>query len=576
MTTVEHACLSVLALLAATATSAADPRLTLTHEPPPRHLRMRPRVVAQAGAAVSSATPMPAAPPPVSIVPSADDEGVVVRDLRQSVSFNLDLGYQVESASPSGRHSLGGRQPISGQDYAALRSYGFGEAFGSTRGLGLASLSTYFAARFQAVTKLRFTPAGENEVAVAPPIASWFERSGVEVRYGWAEVRDFLPARWGLSKLRFRAGSQHVYGPWMMHLDGAMLAYDGPILTAAMYSGIRHSDYTRDQSDKRPGVFGTSMRFDLRGLPTPVPIALQSEFLAIGESTEAQQPASRSAVLQGDWRPRRDVAMIGQFRFLDNGLPGESLRAASQRLEVRARYKQVTNLVFDVMHRTSADWRWDPSLVAPDANNDPTVARRYLDLGPVVPQFVGSVRAGTLIAENVDLFVRGAFSADGSSDDAPQSAYSAPYLELASAVEIRVRRQVAFGASLLTRNTSHLVLDQPVEDQRNSPQMLPAAASRGDDGFTEAGASLKMTLGARRFSTLFELYGRRSRYAQIYVDPLLPIPVDDLRIGGRITLDAWVGTRMRLFAAYDVSSAIDLYPEISGYRSLRLMMSGAY
>ncbi len=47
-------------------------------------------------------------------------------------------------------------------------------------------------------------------------------------------------------------------------------------------------------------------------------------------------------------------------------------------------------------------------------------------------------------------------------------------------------------------------------------------------------------------------------------------------LGGRFTLDAWVGERVRIFAAYDVSSALELAPEINGYRSLRLMLTGVY
>ena len=566
---VKPVALAALAILGGTA--AADPRLVLTREPPPRTLRMRPRAVAQTTPPPArTATPMPAAPPPMSRAPEpADDRSAVVRDLRQKVSFSIDLGYQVESATPTGKASLGGNTPVPGMDYATLRSYGFGEIFASTRGLGLQSLSSYVAIRFQAVEKDRFTPLVGPDVAVSPPIASWFERSGVEIRTGWGEARDFLPSRWGLSKVRFRGGSQYVYGPWITHLDGFLLAYDGPILTGSLYGGIRHSDYTRDQSDRRPGVFGSSVRFDLRGLPTPVPIAVQGEYLALDAASEAQQPASSSSMLQGDWRPRRDIAMITQFRWLNGD-------AASQRLEVRARYRQVTNLVFDIMHRTSADWRWDPSLTAPDRDGDPTIARRYLDLGPVVPQCVGSLRAGTLIAENVDLFVRGAFSADAGDENDPASSYAAPYVELAAAVEIRLRRQVAIGASLLTRNTNHEVPEMPIQDLPGSTQMLPPVDARGEEGFTEIGASLKMTLGARRFSTLFEAYGRRMRYGDLYVDPLLEVPVDDVRIGVRVTLDAWVGTTLRLFAAYDVSSAFDLYPDITGYRSLRLMMSGVY
>lgn len=555
-------------LLALAPVATADPRLKITHEPPPRSLRMRPRAVAQTTPPARKPTPMPAAPPPMSRAPDGDDPGSALRDLRQNVSFSLDLGYQVESARPTGRSTLGGDVPDPRRDFKTLRAYGFGEAFLSTRGLGLASLSTYFAMRFQIAQRFGVRSDTGETSYLAPPIATWFERTGVDARVGWAEVRDFLPKSWGLSKLRFRAGGQHVYGPWVTHLDGALLSYDGPIVTASIYAGIRHSDYTRDQSDQRPGVFGASLQFDLRGLSTPIPIALQGEYLALGASSDTQQPSSSNGLLQGDWRPRRDIAVILQLRTLDGN-------SSSQRVEVRARYREVTNLVFDLMHRSEFDWRWDPSLVAPDRDGDPTSARRYLDLGPVVPQFVGSVRAGTLIAENVDLFARAAFSADARGADDRPSSYIAPYVELGGALEVRLRRQVALGASLLTRNTNREVT-VPIQDLRNQPQMLPSVESRGEEGFTEAGGSLKMTLGARRFSTLLEVYGRRVRYGELYVDPLLEIPTDDLRFGGRITLDAWVGRSVRLFAAYDVSSAIDLHPEVTGYRSLRMMISGMY
>lgn len=553
---------------------ARDPRLVLRHEPLPR-LRMRPRVAERPPAADQARAQ---APPPRRVLPRPpvasattfvrdpdEERGAALRDLDNPVSFSIDLGYQVESASPSGRASLGGSAPRPGEDYASLRSYGFGEVFASTRGLGLTSLSTYFAVRFQVARELRVT--GMRDIDVAPPISNWFTRSGLEVRTGWAEMRDFLPRRWGLSKLRVRAGSQYVYGPWVTHLDGVLASYDGPILTASGYSGYRHSDYTRVQDDARPQITGGSLRVDLRGLPSPLPLAIQAEYLRLGESRASRQPGSTSGLVQGDWRPGRDIALIGQLRLLD----GE---VASQRLEVRARYRQVTNLVVDLVHRTADDWRWDPSLTAPD--QEPLTARRYLDLGPVVPQLLGSIRAGTLIAENVDLFVRGAFSADTSSPGDPPSAWAAPYLELGGALEVRVRRRVAFGASLLTRATSRELLTQPLEDTRYSPQALPPTQTIGEEGFTELGTSLRMTLGARRFSTLLELYGRNTRFAALYMDPLLEVPTDDLRLGGRVTLDAWVGDHVRLFAAYDVSSALDLAPEITGYRSLRLMMSGVY
>ena len=59
-------------------------------------------------------------------------------------------------------------------------------------------------------------------------------------------------------------------------------------------------------------------------------------------------------------------------------------------------------------------------------------------------------------------------------------------------------------------------------------------------------------------------------------DPAQAVPTSDLRFGGRVTLEAWVSNQLRMFAAYDLSSAIDAQPEISGYRSLRLIVSGVY
>ncbi|MBA3463109.1 MAG: hypothetical protein H0T46_24345 [Deltaproteobacteria bacterium] len=566
-------------VLVLASTAAADPRLVLTHEPPPRHLKMRPRTVAQTSPSARTPTPMPAAPPPLARAEPALEQTVALRDLRDRVSFEIGVGYQVESANPSGRSSLGARAPVVGQDYAKLRSYGFADVYGSTRSLGLASLSSYFAVRFQAARRLEYSPAPGQTVAVPPPIATWFERSGVDIRYGWAELRDFLPPRWSLSKVRLRAGGQHVYGPWIIHLDGGLIAYDGKIVTASGYAGYRHSDYTRDQSDQRPAVAGASLRVDLRGLKTPIPLALQAEALSMGASrisASSYQPQSESTMLQGDWRPRRDVAVIGQFRALDR-------KAASQKLEVRARYKQVTNVVFELTHHTMNDWQWDPAVHIPDA--DPTAAKRYLDLGPVVPQFIGSARAGTLIAENVDLLIRGAFATEGSKrvTDASgtreiKNSFAAPYLELGGAVEIRLRRTLAMGLSLLSRQTSHPLPEDefPIFDQKDVPQQLPRTESRGEEGFTELGGSLRMSLGARKFSSLVEFYGRRTRYAPLYTDPTLLIPESDLRFGGRFTLDAWVGDRVRISAAYDVSSALELAPEITGYRSLRLMLTGVY
>jgi hypothetical protein len=556
-----------LLLLLVAGPAAADPLAGLSHDPIPRHLRMRPRVTAQAPSPSKPPrprVPMPAAPTVSSTTPEPIEGLDGIRDVHEPVSFSLNLGYQVDGARPSGQAGLSSPAPVQGRDYSSLRSYGFGEAFLSTRGIGVASLETYFALRFQAARKVQT----DGDVPVPSPIATWFERSGFELRTGWAEIKDFLPARFGLQELRFRAGDQFVYGPWIVHLDGGYLTYEGKTLTASVYSGARHSDYTRDQSTRRPVAAGGSLRIDLRGLTNAVPIAVEGQVLTLTKSDETGEGQVDTELAQIDWRPRTDVAVIGQLRGVNGAL-------ANQRIEVRTRYKQVTNFVFDVMRRYEADWRWDPSLVT-RPTEDPTEARRYLDLGPVLPQLIASARAGTLIRENIDLLGRFAIATDLVDPGQPVNTFSSPYVELAGALEVRLRRQIALGFSALSRQNKREVAteDQLILDEHGPIDRLPKDTQIGEDGFLELGTSVRMTLGARRFSAVVEVYGRNTRYAVIYRDPITPLPPNEVHGGGRFTVDAWVGRKVRLFVSYDVSSAIDTAPDISGYKSLKLIVTG--
>ncbi|HEU0033216.1 MAG TPA: hypothetical protein VFQ53_21435 [Kofleriaceae bacterium] len=562
-----------LAVLAVTTVAHADPpKLRLEREPAPRTLRMRPKHVAQTSSPPPAAKriPMPAAPAVSATSPDPIDGIDGIRDVRQPVSFSVALGYQVDGARPSNRAGLGSPAPVVGQDYATLRSYGFGEAFLSTRGLGFDSLETYFAVRFQAARKLLTDEdLGEPREVVPAPIATWFARSGTELRTGWAELKDFLPKRLGLSKLRVRAGDQFVYGPWILHMDGLYATYEGPALTVALYGGPRHSDYTREQTEKRPLAGGASLRFDLRGLQDKVPIAVAGEIMTLSKSDETGEASVDTSLIQADWRPRRDVAVIAQVRGVNGAM-------ANQRVEVRTRYKQVTNFVFDVMRRFQADWRWDPSLVS-RPTEDITEARRYLDLGPVVPQLIASARAGTLIRENIDLLGRIAYATDLLEDGEPVNTFSRPYLELAGALEVRLRRQAAVGFSVLSRRIAQPdVPAQPILDEHGPINALPSDSDVGEDGFLELGTTLKMTLGARRFSAMVEGYARRTRYSVLYRDPIAPLPDTELHGGGRFTVDAWVSPKVRIFASYDVSTVLDTAPDINGYKSLRLVLSGVY
>jgi len=568
--------LVILAVIAPAAARAEPLQLKLTHEPPPRHLKMRAGVRAAAAASAKLPAPVLAAPEPAPV--TVRQEPAQIRDLQARVSARVNLGYVVDGTQSTPPPNADPRI------HDTIRAYGFGEGYLSTHGVAFDSLSSYFAGKFQLVHQnLVYAPEALNAdrnngyIERPAPLATWFDRSGFEPRAAWAEVKDFLGSK-TLAPLRIRAGQQYVYGPWVLHFYGAVVGWDGKLFRGTAYLGSYVPDYALAPSvpQSRPGVGGGSLRFDLRDLAHPIPITLAAESVNLTSGTNAD--TSNHNQLEIDWRPRRDFALIAQARQLANKFVNEHVQA-------RARYKEVTNFVFDLTHRASTDWRWDPTVIDPD----PVAARRYLDLGPVLPQLVASVRAGTLIAENIDVYLRGAAAADLARD--LRDTYSGSYLEGGGALEVRLRRTLAIGASTLSRQQTNRD-DQPMAeiiDTPDRPDAIPvnASAQMGERGFTEIGATARLSLGARKFSLLVEAYGRRTRYSQTYC-AIVP-PASDCRSaldtgiqqigyrgGGRAQIDAWIGNNLRLFASYDLSTSLEFTPAITGYKSLRLMMEGIY
>ena len=579
--------LGVLVLLCGTA--AADPDLRVRHAPAPQHLVMRRTAAAPStGPAIAPARAGVRDPARVTVPnPHAAEEDSIggvggLRDPNQPVTFQLDAGYAIdgtEAASPS--TSLGGRTVTPDADYARIRAYGFGDAYVGTHGVGYAGLQTFFAARLE-LTKpfqLQTFTGGPTDAPLAPPIADWFSTSNLMIRAVWGELHGISERAW-LAPLRVRAGEFYVYGPWVAHIRGALAAWEGKIVTLSAYQGVRAPDYASVDalSLAQATVQGASLRVDLRAL-TSLPIAITGQFMALGAIDGT--PETHHADIDIDWRPRRDIVVRSEARWLDGQL-------ANEHLQLRGRYKQQTNLVFDLQIRSSADWRWDPSLTQQDEVGD---ARRYLDLGPVVPQVIGSARAGTVLFDNIDILLRGALASEvNTKTDIDTSAYSAPYVEGAAAADIRLRRTITIGASVLTRRTtvSDAKLPAPVVDLAGTPQPLADIRHIGQYGFVEGGLSAKMSLGARRFSAAVEVYARRTHYEESYctasaTGDACATPVtssapftEDIRGGGRVSVDAWVNRHLRLFAQYDVSSALAMAPEITGYKSLRLVMEGVY
>jgi hypothetical protein len=578
-----------LALLCIATTAAAEPATLVLDHQPATHLKMRPhrRAAQTTPASAPSAPPKPAEPAPQPVEPAS--EPARVRDLSQRVSARVNLGYvvdgtQLNAATPV--FAPGAHDNTTDAYFSKIRAYGFGEGYLSTHGVAFDSLSSYFAGRWILVhqnerfapnsLELQDTPGNSTR---PPPVATWFERSGFEPRAAWIEAKDFMPQKW-LAPLRIRGGEQYVYGPWVLHFYGAVAGWDGKLVRGTLYGGSYVPDYTFNPAlpSARAAIGGGSIKFDLRDLDNPLPITLGAESVNLSSGTGSQ--GTNHNQYEVDWRPRRDFALIAQARQLAG-------KFVNEHVQLRARYHEVTNLVFDLTHRSSTDWRWDPTVIDPD----PVAAKRYLDLGPVLPQLLASARAGTLIAENIDVYARGAVAADLARADAQlRDTYSASYLEGGGALEVRLRRTIALGASLLSRQT---VRDDQVSaeiiDVPNQPDAIPVNASSqmGERGFSEAGLTARLSLGARKFSMLFEVYGRRTRYTLDYCD--LPMGASDCRSaldtgiasvayrgGGRVQIDAWIGNRLRLFASYDLSSPLDFTPNITGYKSLRLVMEGIY
>jgi hypothetical protein len=580
----------VAAIVLAGATAAADPTPTPTPTPTatptlslerePVKLHMRPKHVATA-APIAVPKPLVNVPAPV---PAEDvNEPASVRDLQQRVSAQVDLGYVVDGTTatqnPANATGFGNVSTDQRREFATTRAYGFGEGFVSTHGVGYDSLSTYFNAQFQLVGQTQtYAPldASANragQVSEPPPIATWFDRSGFEARAAYAELKDFMPQPY-LEPLRVRAGELYIYGPWALHVYGGNAAWDGKILHANLYAGSIVPDYTTDPSVPvdRAGVLGGNVRVDLDpAVHVPLTVELQTLALTSGTNTDSTNHLQVLLAYKSD-----RVSVQGAARALSG-------RWVNERINIRARYSDVTSLVIDGSHSSADDWLWDPTVL----DNDPVAARRYLDLGPVLPQWLLTVKAGTLIAENIDVYARGAYS--HVDDSSGQTAYTPGYVEGGAAVELRLRRTVALGASVLTREND---IDDPTDaeiiDHPNVADPIPESASSqlGERGFTEIGTTARMTLGARKFSLLVEVYGRRTRYALDYcaLATAIACPSDgdtgiqnvSFRGGGRAQIDAWIGRNLRLFASYEISSALDFEPEITGYKSLRLMMEGRY
>ncbi len=487
------------------------------------------------------------------------DEGLT---LAEKVTVRVDLGLSVDGGRDSGAPTLDGdRLAAAMPGYTSVRSYGFGEVYLGARGLAVPSLSAYLASHFRVQS---------NAEATRPLLDPYDEADRTQTRVAWVESDELFAQRW-LAPLRARAGRMYVYGPAIVHLDGLLVAWESSWLQVSAWGGARVADYKTfevmdpitgdDGLHRQDAVSGTEVRVDLRRFGVPV-VASARSLSYLGHD---------HGELAASLVPRPGSVLRSSARFGDR-------RLARLRLVGRARVTEDSIVSFDAQYRTREDWLWDYSSLAvvgnPTGDHD-LAARRYLDLGEVRPRLLAAVQAGTVLAQNVDLLGRGAVAIDTTATDGELNPSQPEYVEGGAGIEIRLRRALSLASSVLVRDYSRPFPDA-FTDEPDVAQPLPPRSQMGEESLVEAGVTARYSGGARRYSIHGEIYWRRTKWAPLFEASPGDVGPLDRHGGGRFSLEAWVSPRVRVRGEYDLSTALDLAPEVLGLKSLRLLLEGTY
>ncbi len=552
--------------------------------------RLAMRTAARATAAPTARVPAAAAePPPASATDrlrfdrtTARAPTVLTADERRAliaeqVRAQLTLGFAVDGAEPSGSgRTVAGNSLRDGEleahlarvGYARARAYGFGEAVLGVDGVGIAGISVYLAAQF------RLAPSAPT---FAPVANAWDQLDPLRIRAGWAEA-DRVFEKGILRPLVLRGGRQFIYGPAIAHVDGLWASWERSGVRLTGYFGARVPDWYQDNPGypdaRRQGgvVTGGELAVDLRQYRLPFKLKVRALAFENHGHTDVTV----------DWSARPDLIATGVVRLFD----GEIVR---EHVTLRYRVSDETRLVVDGDVRQRRDPIWDYAFYRADER---FAARRYLDLGPSLPRIAGRARAGTVILDNVDVLVHAGFAVDARGTTDEPSYHAASWFETGGALEVRVRRAVALGLSALIRNYSRRDPEMVVRDREDEVQPLELQPLHlGERSLIEGGGSARFSSGARRFSAAVEIYLRKTKFAERYQDDgsygrgaaglgddelVRVLGPDDFRGGGRISFEAWITPNLRMRAEYDVSSRLDLAPEILGLKSLRLVAEGTF
>lgn len=527
--------------------------LRVHQAPVPRSLRMRSRHVSVATApAPPTATDTPTVPGPSAanflLAP------ITPTNTLPRTFASLQLGFGVDGAAQRNRLTLDGQSVIAP---ATTRGLGFGDFALGTRGLGLRSLATFLAGNFQTST------------TTALPIADAISGQAYAMtRSGWAETRGFTDAAWA-KPLRIRAGRQYASAVWPTHFDGITVGWDTAVVQAAAFLGTSVADFDPAQEYVTTNsTTGLSAVIALRNTKRKTPMTISFDVLNAFDHNHATAAVA--------YQPRRDIFASVSARSFDGAL-------AQERFSIRAALGDVSQIALDLDHRHASEWQWDPSWTKQDEG----APRRYLELGTQTPQLHGVVRAGTVLLDNVDVYGRAAFALDRSTV-VDRNTLRPSWVEFGGGAELRLRRAIAITASSLFRDFRRRItppiVDMPVVADQPAGQPLVLDAHYGEQSILEGGTGFKLTLGAKRFSAAAEIYARRTRFAETYVDAQQSQAADAVDIiplaatigGGRIKVDAWVTTHFRVFAVYELTSRFLRAPELNGFNSLRVAVEGAF
>lgn len=568
----------------------ATPSVLRVREPAavrPTNLRMRPVARAAAGAASAAAgasdtapesagaAPGPAGAAPATAGPAASGADASGRQrqarevlpsgpsLAERVVFRFNIGFGLDGGQPIDDATRFNGQPCGDEcldAYTRNRIYGFGDAVLGSRGVGASSLNTYFAAQFRLDQDLR---GGYSSV---PSVYDGAGVSEMQVRSAYGELVGAFKPRW-LRPLYVRAGRQFRYGTAVAHFDGLTASYDTRVGSLGFFAGSSVSLY---RLNDEPGL---SSRTDVSGLNARLDLAA----LGYGPIVLTANTLRHDGRNHGDWgvavRVRRDLDTRLRVR-------SQGGKLAQADLQVRTRLSAVTVATLEVEHSTENDWRYD-AFLAPPAR-DVTDERTYLALEPPGPRTYVSLRAGTVLLDNVDLLLRGAgvVEYDDPEEDAtaePDARFASSYIEGGAALELRLQRTLSLGLSTLVRGyrNQQRPVDQDNALEIEGPQDLGNAYGYAHArGFVEGGFVIRYTQGARLFSAEAETYARAYERKLLYVTS--DVPTEDERVGGRLSVESWAGERLRLRIEYDVSAELPVIPELRGLKSLRVLMEGRF